>query len=119
MQSSAAPFNLHIILINLNISPFILSAPLYSKDVSISGHLMRVGRAEVERDEGEPDDAGGVHCEPDKLRLVEVLGDLPGLDGVNCADGDEDHAVDLRSFQKSLEFPRNKYCTSLLSVGQI
>ena len=103
MQSSTAPFNLHVISINSNISPFILSAPLYSKGVfiqykmhfSISAHLMRVGGAEVEGDEGEPDDAGGVHCEPDKLRLIEVLGDLPGLDGVDCADGDEDHAVDL------------------------
>ena len=86
---------------------------------SISIYLVRVCCTKVEGDEGEPDDAGGVHREPDKLRLIEVLGDLPGLDGVDCADGDEDHAVDLPSFQKSSEFPRNKYCTSLLSVGQI
>ena len=85
----------------------------------LRAHLMRVCCAKVEGDEGEPGDAGGVHREPDKLRLIEVLGDLPGLDGVDCADGDEDHAVDLPSFQKSSEFPRNKYCTSLLSVGQI
>ena len=63
-------------------------------------YLIRVAGAEVERDEGEPDDAGGVHGEPDKLRLVEVLGHLPGLDGVDRADSDEDHAVDLASYQK-------------------
>ena len=44
--------------------------------------------------EGEPDDAGGVHGEADVLGLVEVGGDLPGLDGVDGAEEDEDHVVD-------------------------
>ena len=74
---------------------------------------MRVCCTKVEGDEGEPDDAGCVHCEPNKLRLIEVLGHLPGLDGVDRADGDEDHAVDLWSYQKSSEFSRNKYCMTL------
>ena len=64
--------------------------------IPISTHLMRVGRAEVERDEGEPDDAGGVHREPDELGLVKVLRHLPGLDGVEGAHRDQDHAVHLR-----------------------
>ena len=63
---------------------------------SISAHLMRVGGAEVEGDEGEPDDAGGVHREPDELGLVEVLRHLPGLDSVEGADRDQNHAVHLR-----------------------
>ena len=57
---------------------------------------MRVGGAEVEGDEGEPDDAGCVHREPDELGLVEVLRNLPGLDGVEGADRDQDHAVHLQ-----------------------
>ena len=60
---------------------------------------MRVCCTKVEGDEGEPDDAGCVHCESNKLRLIEVLRNLPGLDGVDRADGDEDHAVDLTSYQ--------------------
>ena len=76
-------------------------------------HLMRVSCSKVEGDEGQPDDAGRVHREPDELRLVEVLGHLPGLDGEDRADGDEDHAVDLESYQKLSEFSRNKYCTTL------
>ena len=71
---------------------------------SISAHLMRVGGAEVEGDEGEPDDAGGVHREPDELRLIEVLRHLPRLDGVDCADRDEDHVVDLTQFDQYLLF---------------
>ena len=64
---------------------------------SISAHLMRVGGAEVEGDEGEPDDAGCVHREPDELGLVEVLRHLPGLDGVEGAHRDQNHAVHLRA----------------------
>ena len=64
---------------------------------SISAHLMRVGGAEVEGDEGEPDDAGGVHREPDELGLVEVLRNLPGLDSVEGADRDQNHAVHLQT----------------------
>ena len=53
-----------------------------------------VERAEVDRDEGQPDDAGGVHGEADELALVKVLRDLPGLDGVHGADDDEEDVVD-------------------------
>ena len=63
-------------------------------------YLIRVAGAEVERDEGEPDDAGGVHGEPDKLRLVEVFGNLSGLDGVDCAHCDENHTVNLIKLTK-------------------
>ena len=52
--------------------------------------------AEVDTDEGEPDDARRVHGEANELGLVEVLGHLPGLNGVVCADGDQDHVVDLQ-----------------------
>ena len=40
-------------------------------------HLVRVCCAKVEGDEGQPDDAGRVHREPDELRLVEVFGNIP------------------------------------------
>ena len=43
--------------------------------------------------EGEPDDAGGVHGESDELGLVEVLGALPRLEGVDSAEDDEDAVV--------------------------
>ena len=59
-------------------------------------HLERVPCPEVDGHEGQPDDAGRVHGEADELGLVEVLGDLPGLDGVEGADGDENHVVHLR-----------------------
>ena len=57
---------------------------------------MGVCSSEVEGDEGQPYDAGGVHGEPDELRLIEVLRHLPGLDGVDCADRDENHVVHLQ-----------------------
>ncbi len=41
--------------------------------------LERVTRAEVYRHEGQPDDAGRVHGEPDELGFVEVLGDLRNI----------------------------------------
>ena len=51
------------------------------------------GRGNVDGEEGEPDDARGVHREPDELGLVERLGDLPGEDGVDRADDDEEDGV--------------------------
>ena len=57
---------------------------------------MRVCGAKVEGHEGQPDDAGGVHGEPDVLGLVEVLRHLPGLDGVNGAHCDQHHTVHLK-----------------------
>ena len=46
--------------------------------------------------EGQPDDAGGVHGEPDELGLVEILRTLPGLEGVDGAQDDEDAVVGER-----------------------
>ena len=50
-------------------------------------------RAEVDWDEGQPDDAGGVHGEADELGLVEGLGDLAGKDSVHGADDDKQDGV--------------------------
>ena len=47
--------------------------------------------AEVDGDEGEPDDARGVHAEADELGLVEGLGDLAREHGV---EGAHDHQQD-------------------------
>ena len=44
----------------------------------------------INPDEGEPDDAGCVHCEADKLGFVEVLGNVASFDGVERAHGDEE-----------------------------
>ena len=57
--------------------------------------LVAVAGPKVEGDKGEPDDAGGVHREPDELGLVEVLRHLPRLDGVHRAHGDQQHVVHL------------------------
>lgn len=59
-------------------------------------YLERVERAEVDRDESQPDDAGGVHGKADKLAFVKVLGYLPGLDCVHRADDDQEDVVDQR-----------------------
>jgi len=50
-------------------------------------------RAEVDGDEGKPDDAGGVHGETDELGLVEGLGDLAGQDGVDGTDDDQQDGI--------------------------
>ena len=52
-----------------------------------------LSRAEVDGDEGEPDDAGGVHGEADELGLVKGLGDLAGQDGVDSADDDQQDRI--------------------------
>jgi len=49
--------------------------------------------AEVDRNEREPDDAGGVHREADELRLVEGFRDLPGENGVDGADDDQQDGI--------------------------
>ena len=59
-------------------------------------HLIRVAGAKVERHKGQPDDAGGVHREPDELGLVEVFRYFSRLDGVHRADGDQHHVVHLQ-----------------------
>ena len=46
--------------------------------------------AEVDRHEGQPDDARRVHGEADELRLVEVLREVARLDGVQRAEDDEE-----------------------------
>ncbi len=52
-----------------------------------------VAAAEVQRDEGGPDDARGVHAEADELGLVEVLGKVARLDGVHGAQDDQEDVV--------------------------
>lgn len=56
--------------------------------------LVVVVGAEVDRHEGEPDDAGGVHGEANVLGLVEVLRDLAGLERVQGAHQYQEHVVD-------------------------
>jgi len=69
------------------------------KDKSKSDLVVVVG-AEVDGDKGEPDDAGAVHGEADVLGLVEVLGDLARLEGVQGAQQDEEHVVHERHHQR-------------------
>ena len=67
--------------------------------------------------EGEPDDAGGVHGEADVLGLVEVGGDLPGLDGVDGAEEDEDHVVHQGHDQGEGGHPARLHRTRVLTLG--
>ena len=67
--------------------------------------------------EGEPDDAGGVHREADVLGLVEVGGDLPGLDGVDSAEEDEDHVVHQGHDQGEGGHPARLHRTRVLTLG--
>jgi len=46
-------------------------------------------RGEVDGDEGEPNDAGGVHGESNVLGLIERFWDLPRENGVDGAYDDE------------------------------
>lgn len=62
----------------------------------VNAYLEGVACPEVDGHECQPDDAGGVHGEADELGLVEVLWDLPRLDGVHGADGDQQHVVNQR-----------------------
>ncbi len=52
-----------------------------------------LSRAEVDGNEGEPDDTGGVHGEADELGLVEGLGDFASQDGVDGADDDQQDRI--------------------------
>ena len=102
--------------------------------VCTSLYLKRVSGSEVDWDECQPDDAGGVHGEADELGLVEVLRDLSGLDGVVGADANQQHVVDLRhqetgvvdvAFQNHLELINKNtnltecMCSSKLLVSGI
>lgn len=62
-------------------------------------HLV-VGGAEVDGDEGEPDDAGRVHGEADVLGLVEVFRDLARLECVQRAEGDEQEVEEQRRHER-------------------
>jgi len=53
--------------------------------LSSASNLERVVRAEVDRNESEPDDTRGVHRESDVLRLVEVLRNFASLHRVHGA----------------------------------
>ena len=56
------------------------------------GALGVPGRREVGGDEGQPQDDGGVHQEAGEARLVVVVRQLPGLDGV---EGAHDHQTQV------------------------
>ena len=72
---------------------------------------MGVCCTKVQRYKGQPYDAGGVHGEPDKLGLVEVLRNFPCFDGVDGAHGDQDHAVDLEQNDvKTVKRGRSECC---------
>ena len=59
----------------------------------IPTHPVVAGRYVEDGLEGQPDDTGGVHGEPNELGLVEVLGAFPGLEGIDRAEDDEDAVV--------------------------
>lgn len=67
--------------------------------VSRHHYLVVVVGAKVDGNEGEPHDAGAVHGESDILGLVEVLGDLSCLKGVQGAQDDQGDVVDERHHQ--------------------
>lgn len=48
------------------------------------------------RDEGKPDNTGGVHGEPDVFCLVEVGRNLPCFHSIDGAEENKDHVVDER-----------------------
>jgi len=43
----------------------------------------------MKNDEGDPDDAGCVHCETNELGFVEILGQIARLERVQRAHGDQ------------------------------
>jgi len=57
--------------------------------------------AEVDGYERQPDDARRIHGEPNVLRFVEILRNLPRLDRIHGAHDDQQHVVDERQ-QKPL-----------------
>lgn len=56
-------------------------------------HPVVTGSNVENRLESQPDDAGGVHGEPDELGLVKVLGAFAGLEGIDRAEDNEDAVV--------------------------
>ena len=66
-------------------------------------------REEIYRDEGEPDDARGIHGEGDVLGLVEVSRDVSRLESIHCTQGDEDHVVEQRQSHREVRALALKY----------
>ena len=58
-------------------------------------YLVRVGRAKIDWQERQPDDARRVHGESDEFGFVEIFGYFARLDGVHGANGDEEHVEHL------------------------
>lgn len=58
--------------------------------------VLAAAKAEEDGNEGQPDDANGVHGEADMLRFVEVLRNLPSFDCIKCTGDDQQHVVDQR-----------------------
>ena len=70
-------------------------------------------------DECQPDNASGVHREPNVLCLIEVGRNLPGLDGVDGAEEDEDHVVHQGHDQGEGGHPARLHRTRVLTLGVI
>lgn len=62
--------------------------------ISVVTHFVIVVCPKVNRNKSQPNDAGGVHGEPDVLGLVEVFGNFASFESVQSAEDDEDHVVD-------------------------
>lgn len=66
------------------------------KEVSIDSYPVVTGSDVEDGLKSEPDDAGGVHCEPDELGLVEIFRALSSLECIDGAEDDEDAVVSER-----------------------
>lgn len=64
----------------------------------------RLRRPEEDGDEGEPNDARGVHGEADGLGLVEGLGHPARLDGVHRARDHQQHAVSQKADERQVRY---------------
>ena len=67
--------------------------------IFIIHHRVVVVSSEKYRNERQPYDAGGVHGEANIFSFIEVWGNFPGLDSVDCTEDDEDHVVDQGEYQ--------------------
>lgn len=65
----------------------------FIKKYFIDSYPVVAGSDIEDRQKCEPDDAGGVHGEPNELGLVEVFRALSRLESVDSAEDDEDAVV--------------------------
>ena len=86
--------------------------------IFITFHLKIVVSAEVDWYKGHPHDTGAVHGKRYVLGLIEVLRDLPGLEGVHCAQDDQEDVVQQRHDRGHLAGPAPQHQLALLVVRQ-